>query len=297
MFAACKSAVGGASAVRSSLTPPGRLRLQLAPFLSYFIFLNNTLEPCEDGRIVCGGCAHLCDGGASQIGLHFVPQTEANCADGRTRREWIQVHSHRNLGCGSIFCPLPHLIVPKALQGAFVEHQVMLQKLSLQAEISVNLVRSVQDLQTCDALVIPGGGMPHLALALSRAQLLFCRVYNDCSPSETLWPPRPTTGVLEDQTRLGLVRWGNSHVSQCREYQEGWPGPPRRPVRHHRQKWMGISGGATRSVLYSRHLRWFIQVESFEAPLVVQLLSQPDRSFHGVFIRAPVLPPFCSLSP
>ena len=36
----------------------------------------------------------------------------------------------------------------------------MLQKLSLQAEISVNLVRSVQDLQMCDALVIPGGGMP-----------------------------------------------------------------------------------------------------------------------------------------
>ena len=35
----------------------------------------------------------------------------------------------------------------------------MLQKLSLQAEISVNLVRSVQDLQTCDALVIPGGGI------------------------------------------------------------------------------------------------------------------------------------------
>ena len=35
----------------------------------------------------------------------------------------------------------------------------MLQKTGLQAEISVNLVRSVQDLQACDALVIPGGGM------------------------------------------------------------------------------------------------------------------------------------------
>lgn len=50
------------------------------------------------------------------------------------------------------------LSFPKALQGAFVEHQLMLQNLSLQAEISVNLVRSVQDLQTCDALIIPGGG-------------------------------------------------------------------------------------------------------------------------------------------
>lgn len=52
-----------------------------------------------------------------------------------------------------------YLIVPKALQGAFVEHQIKFQKLSLQAEISVNLVRSVQDLQKCDALVIPGGGV------------------------------------------------------------------------------------------------------------------------------------------
>lgn len=39
----------------------------------------------------------------------------------------------------------------------------MLQKLSLQAEISVNLVRSEQDLQVCDALVIPGGGTPPIS--------------------------------------------------------------------------------------------------------------------------------------
>lgn len=51
-----------------------------------------------------------------------------------------------------------YLIVSKALQGAFVEHQVMFQNLSLQVGISVDLVRSVQDLQKCDALVIPGGG-------------------------------------------------------------------------------------------------------------------------------------------
>jgi len=57
--------------------------------------------------------------------------------------------------------PFFRLTAPKALQGAFIEHQVMLQKLtsSLQIEISVDLVRSVQDLHTCDALVIPGGGM------------------------------------------------------------------------------------------------------------------------------------------
>jgi len=40
----------------------------------------------------------------------------------------------------------------------------MLQKLNLQAEISVNLVRSAQDLQICDALIIPGGGMALVSL-------------------------------------------------------------------------------------------------------------------------------------
>lgn len=56
--------------------------------------------------------------------------------------------------------PHSHLTIQKALQGAFVEHQVMFQKLTLdlQVEILVNLVRSVQELQACDALVIPGGG-------------------------------------------------------------------------------------------------------------------------------------------
>lgn len=52
-----------------------------------------------------------------------------------------------------------YLIVSKALQGAFVEHQVMFQNLSLQVRISVDLVRNVQDLERCDALVIPGGGL------------------------------------------------------------------------------------------------------------------------------------------
>lgn len=188
---------------------------------------------------------------------------------------------------------------PKALQGAFVEHQTMLQKSSLQAEITVNLVRSVQDLQTCDALVIPGGGMsPNLALTLIHVQSLSRRIDNDCSPGQARWSPRPTPGVLKDQTRLGLMRWCDPHVSQCHECKGGWSRPSRWSFRQHRQKRMGISGGMTGSgSLHCRHSQRSIQAESFEAPLVVQSLPQPDRPFQGVFIRAPVLPHLCSLNP
>lgn len=91
-----------------------------------------------------------------------------------------------------LFNPLFCLTVPKALQGAFIEHQVMLQKLtsSLQVEISANLVRSVQDLHTCDALVIPGGGTPLiLTLKSLSTQFLSRRVDNDCTPRQKLGSP------------------------------------------------------------------------------------------------------------
>lgn len=45
-----------------------------------------------------------------------------------------------------------------ALQGAFAEHQVMLQKLSLKRKVVIVLVRQPEDLDKCDALIIPGGG-------------------------------------------------------------------------------------------------------------------------------------------
>ena len=44
------------------------------------------------------------------------------------------------------------------MQGAFAEHQVMLQKLSLKPAITICLVRSQEDLEQCDGLIIPGGG-------------------------------------------------------------------------------------------------------------------------------------------
>lgn len=45
-----------------------------------------------------------------------------------------------------------------AMQGAFAEHQVMLQKVRISRPIVIVLVRQVEDLSRCDALIIPGGG-------------------------------------------------------------------------------------------------------------------------------------------
>lgn len=44
-----------------------------------------------------------------------------------------------------------------ALQGAFAEHQTMLQKVS-KHQVTTILVRTPEDLAQCDALIIPGGG-------------------------------------------------------------------------------------------------------------------------------------------
>lgn len=45
------------------------------------------------------------------------------------------------------------------MQGAFAEHQVMLQKVRIDRPIKIALIRQVEDLERCDGLIIPGGGM------------------------------------------------------------------------------------------------------------------------------------------
>ena len=47
-----------------------------------------------------------------------------------------------------------------AMQGAFAEHQVALQKVRVDRPIKIMLIRQVEDLVKCDGLIIPGGGIP-----------------------------------------------------------------------------------------------------------------------------------------
>jgi imidazoleglycerol phosphate synthase glutamine amidotransferase subunit HisH len=46
-----------------------------------------------------------------------------------------------------------------ALQGAFAEHQAMLQHISRKGHLEVIQVRTPEELKRCDALIIPGGGL------------------------------------------------------------------------------------------------------------------------------------------
>lgn len=51
-----------------------------------------------------------------------------------------------------------------ALQGAFVEHRTALERLPFRKKLEVILVKTPEDLERCDALIIPGGGAFHPVL-------------------------------------------------------------------------------------------------------------------------------------
>lgn len=141
-----------------------------------------------------------------------------------------------------------------ALQGAFVEHQAILQKLSLRTRLHVVLVRTPEDLQQCDALIIPGGESTTIALLARLAGLL--------GPLREFVRVKPVWG-----TCAGAILLAQSIEGAKKGGQE-------------------LLGGI--SVTVQRN-GWGSQVESFEAPLEVEGMRDHERPFHGVFIRAPVI--------
>ncbi|CCM04961.1 uncharacterized protein FIBRA_07158 [Fibroporia radiculosa] len=141
-----------------------------------------------------------------------------------------------------------------ALQGAFAEHQVMLKKLSVKKRIVILLVRTQEDLESCDALIIPGGESTTIALLARLAGLL--------GPLRDFVKTKPVWG-----TCAGAILLAQS-------------------VEGAKQGGQELLGGM--SVTVARN-GWGSQVESFEAPLEVEALRDSDRPFHGVFIRAPVI--------
>ncbi|KAG6830212.1 hypothetical protein H0H87_008856 [Tephrocybe sp. NHM501043] len=139
-----------------------------------------------------------------------------------------------------------------ALQGAFVEHQAMLQKLSLKQKIAVVQVRTVEDLDRCDALIIPGGESTTMAV--------LARVSGLLEPLRKFVKIKPVWGtcagaILLSQTVEGTKKGGQE-----------------------------ILGGISISIARNG---WGSQVESFEADLNVVGLRDSVKPFTGVFIRAP----------
>ncbi|OJD18354.1 pyridoxal 5'-phosphate synthase, glutaminase subunit Pdx2 [Emergomyces pasteurianus Ep9510] len=158
-----------------------------------------------------------------------------------------------------------------ALQGAFYEHLKLLHKAA--ASLSPNEprkwkfieVRTATELESCDALIIPGGESTAISLVASRSQLLeplrdFVKLRR-----------RPTWG-----TCAGLILLAESANRTKKGGQELIGGLDVRVNRNH----------------FGR------QTESFQAPLNLPFLSEvhqkdggSDQSapFMGIFIRAPVV--------
>ncbi|KAJ7499713.1 PdxT/SNO family [Mycena latifolia] len=141
-----------------------------------------------------------------------------------------------------------------ALQGAFAEHQTRLQNLRLKRTIATVLVKTPEDLQRCDALIIPGGESTTIALLARLSGLL--------EPLKEFINAKPVWG-----TCAGAILLSQSVTGAKKDGQE-------------------LLGGV--SVDIARN-GWGSQVESFEAALDVKGLRDPSVPFIGIFIRAPVV--------
>ncbi|PYH95778.1 pyridoxine [Aspergillus ellipticus CBS 707.79] len=152
-----------------------------------------------------------------------------------------------------------------ALQGAFYEHVQLLKKAAAgfsakQADSASQWdfieVRTPQELDRCDALVLPGGESTTISLVAARSNLLeplrdFVKVHR-----------KPTWG-----TCAGLILLAESANRTKKGGQELIGGLDVRVNRNH----------------FGR------QTESFQAPLDLPFLGADQSSFPAVFIRAPVV--------
>lgn len=132
-----------------------------------------------------------------------------------------------------------------ALQGAFAKHVAMLRGLGVEAVE----VRTKEDLQKCEALIIPGGESTAIARLLARGGL------NE--PLADFTQKHPVFG-----TCAGLILMAKEIVSE----------PP--PLLH------CLAVTVERNA-YGR------QTESFQADIDLQLEGNKSSSFPALFIRAP----------
>jgi len=136
-----------------------------------------------------------------------------------------------------------------ALQGAFAEHCLMLQKLGVEA-VEVRLPADLEDL---DGLIIPGGE--------STTILKLMQIFNLFQP-------------LKDRIENGFAVWGTCAGMICLAKQ----------VSNTRQSPMTPLGVMDIRVKRNAFGR---QVDSFESDLKVPVLG--EKTFPAVFIRAPLI--------
>ena len=94
---------------------------------------------------------------------------------------------------GAFLSACIHVMRPRfghtALQGAFIEHQVALRQLPLSRKISAIQVRTVDDLEKCSALIIPGGGRWDYYTSIFGLAHAIGRIDNDCFAGQAFRSP------------------------------------------------------------------------------------------------------------
>ncbi|HEY0830208.1 MAG TPA: pyridoxal 5'-phosphate synthase glutaminase subunit PdxT [Candidatus Dormibacteraeota bacterium] len=138
------------------------------------------------------------------------------------------------------------LIGVLAMQGAFAEHVRALEA----AGARTRLVRTLEDLESLDGIVLPGGESTTMTMLMERVGLL---------------------EPLRDGIRDGLATLATCAgvIVLAREITDGMP----------EQKGLGLLDVGVRRNGYGR------QAESFESPLRIDGMNGKD--FPGVFIRSP----------
>jgi 5'-phosphate synthase pdxT subunit len=134
------------------------------------------------------------------------------------------------------------------MQGAFAEHIKALDR----AGARTRLVRTKEDLEGLDGIVLPGGESTTMTMLMERVGLL---------------------GPLREAIRGGLATMGTcaGMIVLSRDITDGMAD----------QRGLGLLDIAVRRNGYGR------QVESFEAPLHIDGMN--GTTFPGVFIRAPLV--------
>ncbi|KAJ3934665.1 MAG: PdxT/SNO family [Lentinula lateritia] len=164
-----------------------------------------------------------------------------------------------------------------ALQGAFAEHGASLNRLDLNnRKLNVVFVRTPDDLSLCDALIIPGGGLPSVSARFKYSHLLsesttialLARLAGLSEPLKEFTRTKPVWG-----TCAGAILLSQSVVGAKKGGQE-------------------LLGGM--SIKIARN-GWGSQVESFEVPLELNGIKESTRPFQAFFIRAPVVLELSSL--
>ena len=140
------------------------------------------------------------------------------------------------------------LIGVLAVQGAFAEHVVALEA----SGARTRLVKTADDLEGLDGLVLPGGESTTMTMLMERVGLL-----------------EPLRGAIANG--LPTLATCAGTILLAREVTDGMAG----------QRGLGLLDISVRRNGYGR------QVESFEAALEVAGLN--GKSFPGVFIRSPLM--------